>query len=71
MSHFQTWGIPQQSKMGWVFKHLFNATLNCDFLFIRLLRFDDRLLKVLMPAQYALFENMKGWQVVYECVFMA
>jgi hypothetical protein len=38
-----------------VFKYLFNATLNCTVFFIRLQRFDGRLLKILMPAQYALF----------------
>jgi hypothetical protein len=47
----------------WVFKYLFNA-----FLFIRILRFDGWLLKIFMSAQYALFENMKGWQLVCEDV---
>jgi hypothetical protein len=49
-----------------VFKYLFKATLNCVCLFIRLLRFDGRLLKILMSAHYALFEDMKVWQLVCE-----
>jgi hypothetical protein len=54
MSHFQTSEI-QQSKRGVCFEYLFNATLNCDFLFIRFMRLDSRLLKMLMPAWNALF----------------
>jgi hypothetical protein len=38
-----------------VFKYHFNAILTCAFLIIRLLRFDGRLLKIVIPAEYALF----------------
>jgi hypothetical protein len=43
------------------FKHLCSATLNCVFSFIRLMRLDGRLLKMLMPAQYVLF--LITWEV--------
>jgi hypothetical protein len=42
-----------QSKKECVFNYLFNVTLNCAILFIRLLRLDGSLLNILM------LENMK------------
>jgi hypothetical protein len=46
-----------------VIKYLCNATLNCTFLFIRLVRLDGGLLKILMSCHSS--ENMRGWQLVY------
>jgi hypothetical protein len=60
MSHLEMLGFSQQSKKIEYFKYFLNATLNYTSLLVGLLRFDGRLLKILISAQYALFKNMKG-----------
>jgi hypothetical protein len=45
-----------------------NATLNCVCSFIRLLRFDGRLLKILIPAEYMNF--LKTWKACSWCMKM-
>jgi hypothetical protein len=43
-----------------VFKYRFSATLNSSFSFIRILRLDGRLLKMLMPGITCFSEDMTG-----------
>jgi hypothetical protein len=59
MSYLQTLQIHQQSKNECVIKYLFNATLNCSFLCVRLVRLDCRLSKIFIQHNKQSFENMR------------
>jgi hypothetical protein len=49
-----------------VVKYHFGATLNRAFSFIRYLRSEGRLLKILIQHNMPFSESMRGWQLVYE-----
>jgi len=53
-----------------VLKCLLNATLNCVFAFLKLVRINGKIMKDLSYHKRHFFENMKGWHFFYEMVLI-